>query len=95
MTEKREGLSLSLNGETLEDVDFYWYLVSIIGKNGGEVEDVIGRVNEGSNISGTINRLWKVRSPGVNVRMIYEGIVVPSVLFGGYMGSEWEGREVI
>ena len=53
---------------------------SIIGKNGGIVEDVIGRVNEGAKGSGAMNKLWKVRSLGVNLkRMIYERIVVPSV----------------
>ena len=33
-------------------------------------------------MSGVMNRLWKIRSLGVNVkRMIYEIIVVPSVLY--------------
>ena len=41
------------------------------------------RLNEGTNLSGAIamNRLWKARSLGVNLRrMVYERIAVPSVL---------------
>ena len=41
-TERRGRLNLSLNGEMLEEVDPFKYLVSIIRKNGGVVEDVIG-----------------------------------------------------
>ena len=81
--EREESLSLSLKGEVLEEVESFKYLGSIVGKNGGAVEDVISRVNEGAKVSGAMSRLWKVRSVGVNVKkMMYERIVVPTVLYG-------------
>ena len=57
----------------------------------GVVEVVIGRVNEGENVSGAKNRIWKVKSLGVNIRiMIYERIVVPSVLYAAETLGEKE-----
>ena len=47
-------------------------------------------------VSGTMTRLWKIRSLSVNVkRMMYESIVVPSMLWGRYMGSKGEGKEEV
>ena len=81
--ERRERLNLRLNEEILEEVDSFRYLGSIVSKNGGVSEDVISRVNEGAKVSGAMNRIWRVRSLGVNVkRMMYESIVVPTVLYG-------------
>ena len=82
MTERRDCLNLSLNGEIQEEVNSVKYLESIIGKNEGLLEDVTGRVNEEGKVSGATNRLWKVRSQGVYLkRMMNERIVVPSVLY--------------
>ena len=40
-------------------------------------------MNAGAKLSGVMKRLWKVRYLGVNVKkMMYESIVVPSVLYG-------------
>ena len=82
-TERREHLNLSLNEEVLEEVDSFKYLGAIVGKNGGVTEDVKSRVNEGAKVSGAMNRIWKARSLSINVkRMMYERIVVPTVLYG-------------
>ena len=44
---------------------------------------MIGRVNDGAKVSGTMSRIWKVGSFGMNVkRMMYEGIGVPTVVYG-------------
>ena len=77
--QRRERLNLSLNGEMLEEVESFKYLGSTIGKNGGVVEDVIGRVNDAAKVSDAMKRLWKVGFLGVNVkRMVYERIVLSS-----------------
>ena len=82
-TEKKERLDFNLNGEMLEEVDCFEYLGSIVSKNGGVVEDVIGKVNEGAKVSGAMSRIWKVGSFGINVKRItYEKIVVPTVVYG-------------
>ena len=78
-TERRDRLNLSLNGEMLEEVVSFKYLGSTIGKNGGVVEDVIGRVNDGAKVSDAMKRLWKVGLLDVNVKiMVYERIVLSS-----------------
>ena len=77
--QRRERLNLRLNGEMLEEVESFKYLGSTIGKNGGVVEDVIGRVNDGAKVSDAMKRLWKVGFLGVNVKiMVYERIVLSS-----------------
>ena len=89
-TERRDRLNLNLNGEMLEEVNSFKCLGSIIGKNEGVVEDVIGRVNEEAKVSGAMNRLCKVRPLGVNAkRMMYERLVVPSALHGA---KTWRGK---
>ena len=53
-----------------------------MSKNGGVVEYVISTVNEGAKVSSAMSRIWKVRSFGINVkRMMYERIVVPTVVY--------------
>ena len=77
-TERRDRLNLSLKREMLEEVVSFMYFGSVMGKKGGVIEDVIGRVNEGVKVSGAMNKLLKVSSLGVNVKRI----VMPSVLYG-------------
>ena len=55
----------------------------VVGKNGEVLGDVLNRVNEGAKVAGAMNRIWKVRSLGINVKkMMYESIVVSTVLYG-------------
>ena len=61
-TERRERFDLSLNGETMEELDSFKYLGSIVSKNGDDVEDVMSRVNKRAKVSGAMNRIWKVGS---------------------------------
>ena len=70
----------------IEEVDSFKFFGSIIAKIGGVVEDLIGRVIEGAKVSGALNRLWKVWSLGVNVKItMYERIDLPR---GRDMGSK-------
>ena len=55
-------MDLSLNGEMLEEVDYFKYLGSIVSKNGGAVQDVISRANEGAKVPGALSKIWKFRS---------------------------------
>ena len=41
----------------LEEVDSFKYLGSIVSKNGGVVEDLMGRVNEEAKVSGAMSRI--------------------------------------
>ena len=71
--ERGEHLDLSLNGEILEEVDSSKHLGSVERKNGGVVDDMISRVNEGAKVFGALSRIWKVGSFGMGIkRMTYE-----------------------
>ena len=75
-------MNLSLKEEVLEETDAFKYLGAIVGKNGGVLEYVLNRVNEGAKVSGALSKVWRVRSLGINVkRMMYKRIVVPTVLY--------------
>ena len=63
-----------LNGEALEEVDNFKYLGSVIAANGGVEVDVRHRVNEGCKVLGALK--------GVNVKVLYEKVVVPTVMYG-------------
>ena len=78
----------------MEEVDSFKYLGSIVSKNGGVVEDVISRVNEGAKVSGALSRIWRVGSFGIGVkRMMYERIVVPTVIYGAEARCLKEGKK--
>ena len=48
-------------------------------------------MNEGAKVSGALNRIWRVGSLGIGVkRMMYERIVVPTVIYGA---EAWWLRE--
>ena len=48
-----------------------------MSNNGGVVEDMISRLNEGDKVSGAMNMKWKFGFLGVNLkRKMYEKIVV-------------------
>ena len=64
-------LNLSLKEEVLEETDAFKYLGAIVGKNGGFLEDVLNRVNEGAKVSGALSKVWRVRSLGINVKRMY------------------------
>ena len=50
----------------------------------------ISSVTEGTRVSGAINKVWK----GYEMRMIYEKILVPTVVFRGEKwGFGYEGKK--
>ena len=50
---------MSLNGERLEEVNSFKYLVSQIERGRGVEEDVNFRVGEVTNVVGAIKKLWR------------------------------------
>ena len=61
-------LNVMLNGETLEEVDQFKYLGSVIAANGGVEVDVHHRVNEGCKVLGALKGVMKNRGLGMNVK---------------------------
>ena len=63
-------LNVMLNGETLEEIDLFKYLGSIIVANGGVEADAHHRVNERSKVLGALKGIMNNRGLGMNVKNI-------------------------
>ena len=84
-------LNAMLNGESLEEVDKFKYLGSVIAANGGVEADVHYRINEGCKVMGALKGVMKNRGLEMNVKkVLYEKVVVPTVMYG----SELWGMKV-
>ena len=47
------------------------------------VDEVVYRINEGQKVLGAVNRVFKSRNVGLNVKKcVYERVIVPIVLYG-------------
>ena len=77
---------MSLNGELLEEVEHFKYLGLQIGREEGVEVDVNLRVGEARRATGTVVKLWKYESLGVEAKMLHEGIVAPTAVYGTEMG---------
>ena len=76
-------LDIRLNGEPLEKVDSFKYLGSVIAADGKVETEVKVRVNEAGRVHGGLRKILKSRSLHMKVkRKLYEGIVVPTALYG-------------
>ena len=75
-------LNVVLNGEGLEEVDRFRYLGLVIAANGGVEADVHHRVNEKCKVLGALKGVMKNRGLGMNVKVLYEKVVVPTVMYG-------------
>ena len=80
-------LNIMLNGEALE-VNQFKYLGSVMAANGGVEADVRHRVNEGCKVLGALKGVMKNRGLGMNVKVLYEKVVVPTVMNGSVLGYE-------
>ena len=56
--------------------------------NGGVEADVRHRVNEGCKVLGALKGVMKNRGLGMNVKVLYEKVVVPTVINGSVLGYE-------
>ena len=84
-------LNVKLNGEELEQVEYFKYLGSTISREGGEEAEIKARVTEAGKVLGGMNRLFVNKALKMNIkRMLYEGIVVPTALYGA---ETWSMRE--
>ena len=72
-----------------EEVDRFKYLGSVIAANGGVEADVRHRVNEGCKMLGALKGVMKNRGLGITVKVLYEKVAVPTVMYGSrVMGYE-------
>ena len=72
-----------LNGEPLEEVDYFKYLGSQVSADGGCERDVVHRMNEGYRTWGTLKSLLSNRGLGIKIKKcLYEEVIVPTAFYG-------------
>ena len=72
-----------LNGEPLEEVDCFKYLESQVATDGKCERDVVHRMNEGYRAWGALKSVLSKRGLGINAKKcLYEGVIVPTALYG-------------
>ena len=70
-----------LNGEPLEEVDYFKYLGSQVTGNGGCERDVVHRMNEGYRSWGALKSVLSNRGLGIKAKKcLQEGVIVPTAL---------------
>ena len=79
----RGRMHVMLNGEPVEDVDYFKYLGSQLAANGGCERDVVHRMNEGYRVRGVLKSVLSNIGFGIIAnKCLYEGVIVPTALYG-------------
>ena len=78
-----QALRVCMSGESMEEVSDFRYLGVDISANGRLETELNHRLTEARKSAGVLNNMWRNRGIGIEVkRRMYEGIVVPTVLYG-------------
>ena len=84
-----------LNGEPLEEVDCFSYLGSQVAADGGCERDVVHRMNEVYRAWGALKSVLSNRELGIKAKKcLYEGVIVPTALYGAEAERSAERRRV-
>ena len=77
-------MHLRLNGEPLEEMDYYKYLPSPVVVVGGWERDMLPRMNEGYRAWESLKSVLSNRGLGIMAKKrLYEGVIAPTALYGG------------
>ena len=72
-----------LNGKPLEEVDCFKYLGSQVAADGRCERDVAHRMNEGYGAWGVLKNVLSNSELGIKAKKcLYEGVIVPTALYG-------------
>ena len=83
-----------LNGEPLEEADWFKYLGSQVAADGGCERDVVHRMNEGYRACGALKTVLSNRGLGIKAKKcLYEGVIVPTALYGAETVVRTNGGE--
>ena len=78
-----------LNGEPLEEVHWFKYLGLQVAADIGCERDVVYRMNEGYRTWGRLKSVLSNKGLGIKAKKcLYEGVIVPTALYGGSRGME-------
>ena len=75
--------AIVLNGKSIEDVNNFTYLGSIVSKNGGANEDIIARLGKARHAFITLRPIWRSRNTSRKTKLIIFETNVKSVLLYG------------
>ena len=75
-------LQVRLNGEPLKEVDCFKYLRSQVATDGGSESHVVHRMSDEYIAWGALKSLLNNRELGIHARSQYEGVIVPTALYG-------------
>ena len=81
-----------LNGESLEEVDYFKYLGSQVATDGGCERDVVHSMNEGYRAWGVLKSVLSNRILVIKAKKcLCEGVIVPTTLHGAEVwGKCWD-----
>lgn len=84
---RQDGLTVSLNGEGLEELKCPQYLGEDVTADGTMGAELCYRMRKGAKVLSAFWSLWKERSVSVRVKTgMFEGTVIPTVLYGCGIG---------
>ena len=75
------GMHVILNGEPLDEVDCFKHLGPQVVADGGCERDMVHRMYEWYRARGALKRVLSNRGLGIKAN-IYEGVIVPTALYG-------------
>jgi hypothetical protein len=79
---------LKLREETIEEVDEFTYLGSIIANKNGTTKDAEKRINKVRSAFGRLNKIWRSNILPVKTKLIvFKAMVKPVVLYGSQSWS--------
>ena len=78
-----DNATVNLENESLEEVDNFTYLGSVVSKNGGTEEDINERLKKARASYGMLNKVWRSASINTKTKVRIFNAVVKSVLLYG------------
>ena len=76
-----DGMHAILNGEPLEEVDYFKYLGWQVAADGGCERNVVHRMNEGYRAWGALKGVLSNRGLGIKAKKCLYGVIVPTALY--------------
>ena len=85
--------SITIGGQTLEEVNQFTYLGSVIAVDGGTEEDVKSRIGKARTSFNILNKIWKSKTISLNTKLKIFNSNVKSILL--YGSETWRTTKYI
>ena len=81
-------MNLQLNGQSIEEVEYFTYLGSTIAADGNSERDINSRIGKASAVFQKLQCIWKRNSINTSLKMqIFKSIVIPTAI---YASETWK-----